>query len=144
ADWREGFTRHQKNSNNFWIAAVQGRDSERRLPAGGTGKEGGRDGYRKNQRAGVRPGVANVQPGVWCDAESVRPHEDMRRKHGRRSCGISLWHGAAGRWERLWRIAAESPEFLWRGRTAALAGTSAEYAGGSGVSTVFGVRRRGA
>ena len=98
----------------------------------------------KDERTGIRPRVANVQSCVWSDAESARPRKDMRGKYGGRRGGSGLWHGAAGRWERLWRIAAESPKFLRGGGTATLAGTSAEYSGGPGVAAVFSCRRRGA
>ncbi len=59
-----------------------------------------RDHYRQDQRAGVWPGLANLQSGLWHYAQRVRSIEDMRRQQWRRGrrdsrSGCCRWRTAA-------------------------------------------------
>ena len=99
-----------------------------------------RDRDRQDEHAGVRRRIADVQPGVRLDAESVRPDEDLRRQQRRRRGRARVRHAADRRRQRHGRLAPQPRQLLQRRRSAAVAGPRAGLAGGDGV--VDAERRR--
>ena len=90
------------------LAAVQEFCSTHGLDHGRAHPARRRDHNRENQRAGVRAGVANLQSGLWHDAQRVRSIEDVRRQQRRGGGRARAQDGAGGGRQRPRRIAAKS------------------------------------
>ena len=79
------------------------------------------DHLRQDEHAGVRRRLADVQQRLRGDAESLRRHQDLRRKLRRRGGGAGVRHGPHRGRQRHGRLAAQSRGVLQRRRASAVA-----------------------
>ena len=78
-----------------------------------------RDSDRKDERSGVRDGLADLQHGLRHDAQSLRSQQDRRRIERRRGGRARHRHAANRRRRRPRRIASQSRELQQHRRAAA-------------------------
>ncbi len=98
------------------LADLQGHDPGRRCADRRARAQRRRDPDRQDQRAGIRPRLADLQSGVRPDAQRLRPDQDVRRIERRRGGRAGAAHAAGRRRQRSRWLAAQSRRLQQRAR----------------------------